>query len=62
MLIDPVPLFSQIFITLLVSMTTRKLTGLFHSICFIFYQELDLYYGNKPLYLRHIHVAMATEV
>ena len=41
MLIDPVPLFSQIFITLLVSMTTMKWTGLFYTI-FIFYQELDL--------------------
>ena len=61
MLIDPVPLFSQSFITLLVSMTTMKWTGLFYTI-FVFYQELDIYYGNKPLYLRHIHVAMATEV
>ena len=61
MLIDPVLLFSQIFITLLVSMTTMKWMGLFYTI-FIFYQELDLYYGNKPLYLMHIHVAMATEV
>ena len=61
MLIDPVLLFSQCFITLLVSMTTMKWTGLFYTI-FIFYQELDLYYGNKPLYLRHSHVAMATEV
>ena len=60
MLIDPVTLFS-LFITLLVSMTTMKWTGLFHTI-FIFYQELALYYGNKPLYLRHIHVAMVTEV
>ena len=39
MLIDPVPLFSQIFITLFVSMTTMKWTGLFHTI-FIFDQEL----------------------
>ena len=61
MLIDPVPLFSKIFITLLVSITTMKWTGLFHTI-FIFYQELDLYYGKKPLYLRHIHVTMTTEV
>ena len=61
MLIDSVPLLSQSFITLLVSMMTMKWTGLFYTI-FIFYQELDLYYGNKPLYLRHIHFAMATEV
>ena len=53
MLIDPVPLLSQSFLTLLVSMMTMKWTGLFYTI-FIFYQELDLYYGNKPLYLRHI--------
>ena len=50
MLIDPVPLLSQSFINLLVSMMTMKWTGLFYTI-FIFYQELDLYYGNKPLYL-----------
>ena len=61
MLSDPVPLFSQIFITRLVSMTTMKWTSLFHT-SYISYQELDLYYGNKPLYLRHIHVTMATEV
>ena len=41
-------------------MTTMKWMGLFYTI-FTFYQELDLYYGNKPLYLRHIPVAMATE-
>ena len=44
------------------SVTTMKWTGLFHIVFFYTYQELDLYYGNKPLYLRHIHVAMATEV
>ena len=42
-------------------MTAMKWTGLFHTFFFffIFYQELDLdlYYGNKPLYLRHIPVA-----
>ena len=42
MLIDPVPLLSQSFITHLVSMMTMKWTGLFYTI-FIFYQELDLY-------------------
>ena len=41
MLIDPVPLFSQMFITLLVSMTTMKWTCIFHTV-FIFHQELDL--------------------
>ena len=57
MLIDPVPLFSQIFITLLVSMTTMKWTGLFLHNFYILSRT-----GNKPLYLRHIPVAMATEV
>ena len=38
-------------------MMTMKWMGLFHTI-FIFYQELDLYYGNKPLYLRHIPIAI----
>ena len=57
MLIDPVPLFSQIFITLLVSMTTMKWTDLFLHNFYILSRT-----GNKPLYLRHIPVAMATEV
>ena len=48
-------------------MTTMKWTGLFPTFfihVYIFYQELRavLYYGNTPLFLRHIPVAMATEV
>ena len=49
MLIDPVPLFFQIFITLLVSMTTMKWTGLFLHNFYILSST-----GNKPLYLKHI--------
>ena len=40
-------------------MMTMKWMGHFHAFN-MFYQELDFYCGNKPLYLRHIPVAMAT--
>ena len=50
MLIDHIPLFSQIFITLGFN-DDNEMDGSFSHIFFIFYQELDLYYGNKTLYL-----------
>ena len=53
MLVDPVPLFSQSFITLLVSMTTMKWTGLFYTIFIVYLDLLGWSGGAKVLCILH---------